>query len=107
MDDRTLKALEGAIRKWKEIETGAGHDLGPNNCDLCKEFYDDLCAGCPVRAFTKRIHCKETPYEIWGDEQSKMGRVFAPYVASTPKLRSIAKSERRFLQMLLASGAQQ
>lgn len=66
MDKRTLKALQGSIRKWEKIVEGTGVDRGSDNCPLCKEFtYPVLCRGCPVQTDMQRGGCIGTPYDAW------------------------------------------
>lgn len=66
MDEKTLTALKGSIKKWEDIVAGHGADLGPTNCPLCIEFYGNEfgkdCSGCPVYEHTGKIHCGGTPY---------------------------------------------
>jgi hypothetical protein len=38
MDNQTLAALKGSIRKWENIAAGTGVDKGVFNCPLCKLF---------------------------------------------------------------------
>jgi hypothetical protein len=70
MKKKTLKALEGSIKKWKKISAGKGLDLGTINCPLCQIFYrrkGDFahCEGCPVKKKTGKTCCYGTPYERW------------------------------------------
>jgi hypothetical protein len=38
MDEKTLEALKGSIRKWEAIVDGTGEDDGADNCPLCHMF---------------------------------------------------------------------
>jgi len=74
MDSETLKALQGAIKKWQRIVAGTGEDRGVVNCPLCQMFVvphvdlnghpiDDLvCVGCPVMKKTGKRYCEGSPY---------------------------------------------
>jgi hypothetical protein len=67
MDEKTLEALKGSIRKWEKIRDGQMHDEGARNCPLCQLFnnahnrFKD-CEGCPVKQRTGFQFCKNTPY---------------------------------------------
>ena len=102
MDIHTLKALEGAITKWREIAAGKKLDLGTLDCPLCEifytyqtEVYSCECIGCPVYEKTGKEYCSDTPYAVW---ISYGGR---KKTADTPKLITAAKEEIRFLESLL------
>ena len=65
MNKRTLKALEGSIKKWEKIVDGTGYDRGGENCPLCKLFLHSGtfdCGGCPVYQKTRKMGCDGTPY---------------------------------------------
>ncbi len=99
MNARTLKALNGSIKKWEKIAAGTGLDKGPENCPLCKLFwygtYD--CEGCPVAARTGQGGCSGSPYDEWTDA-TEYGDASK---ADTPALKAIARKELRFLRSLL------
>lgn len=66
MDQRTSDALEGSIRKWREIAAGTRENQGTRDCPLCQLFLVDRpkeqqCAGCPV-AESGHVGCDGTPY---------------------------------------------
>jgi hypothetical protein len=79
-------------------------------CQLCVEFSEaynengDECRGCPVRAFTKRKDCRETPYYVarsrlagWRDRaEEEAEKLF----------RESARAELDFLVSLLPEDAQ-
>lgn len=67
MTPETLKALKGSIKKWKEIIDGTVEDNGPDNCPLCKKFYENNCKGCPVKNKTGHSLCNGTPYDLWNE----------------------------------------
>lgn len=62
MDEKTLKALDGSIAKWKSIVAGEIADEGIDNCPLCAAFYHRACEGCPVSAETGHPECDDSPY---------------------------------------------
>ncbi len=101
MDKRTLTALKGSIGKWEKIADGSGMDGGRHNCPLCELFnnLETRCNGCPVKMFSGKRFCKNTPYVPWLREKHRM----AIDVALTPKLRRLARAELRFLKSLLPS----
>lgn len=58
-------ALEVTIKKWRDIVSGVGPDLGGKNCALCEEYADGPCRDCPIRILTERLWCRGTPYYQW------------------------------------------
>lgn len=107
MDERTLEALRGSVRKWEMIVEGTGGDSGRDNCPLCRLFNGttpetDLgCDGCPVSERTGCTGCSDTPYDAWMREVKKDAVFFYPYVASTDVRRELARRELEFLRSLL------
>jgi hypothetical protein len=74
MDDRTLEALRGSIKKWEKIVEGTGEDAGTDNCPLCHLFYNDdeiMCKGCPVAEAVDFPGCVSTPYMLYYDNPTK------------------------------------
>lgn len=77
MDDKTLTALQGSIKKWEQIVNGDGFDNGADNCPLCvmfnyveadePEWALDGCFGCPVAEHVQESGCMRTPYEEWAE----------------------------------------
>lgn len=109
MNKRTLKALRGSIKKWRDIADGTGIDRGGNNCPLCKLFAgtDDYCSGCPVRAKTKKTDCVGTPYWKWlrlGPPDADGFGWLNGKRAVSAKARAVARQELRFLESLLPEG---
>lgn len=112
MDEKTLAALKGSIKKWEDIVAGVGADNGPDNCPLCLEFHEDYredgdkdkcCVGCPVMKRTGFDSCQESPYQIWlklSDEDWE-GDGFRPRTAAQ---KGAAIDELNFLKSLLPSG---
>lgn len=71
MTPEAKEALLGSIAKWEAIVDGTGKDQGPDNCPLCKMFFqesdkelggDEDCLGCPVRNQSGQRYCRNTPY---------------------------------------------
>ena len=74
MNKKTLKALEGSIRKWEKIVDGSGEDRGPHNCPFCELFFwENHCVGCPVEAAIGKKSCHGTPYHDFLDARSHAG----------------------------------
>ncbi len=105
MDERTRKALEGSIEKWKAIERGDGQDLGVLNCPLCHLFCDDACRGCPVRVETGHTDCIGSPYGAFSAALLDVGhyatRIDDAPLDEAPHLKRLARDEREFLESLL------
>ncbi len=104
MDERTLKALKGSIRKWERIIAGTGTDDGVANCPLCLLFHDThddgvMCEGCPVREKTGRDGCSDTPYDDWYD--NKVALHEDERTELDAKQTRIANAELAFLKSLL------
>ena len=106
MDDRTLTALKGSIRKWRAIERGDGEDLGVTNCDLCRLFHRDSCRGCPVIEATGYLVCHGTPYIAFNEALrdaagSSASCIDEAPLDEAPRLKRLARDEREFLESLL------
>jgi hypothetical protein len=88
MNAETREALEGSIKKWRNIVAGTGVDEGTDNCPLCELFYDPVsyaeqeCLGCPVFEKTGHQYCYKTPYENFD-------------LASTHCINDISNKDRR------------
>ena len=102
MDDETLKALVGSIKKWTAIARGEGVDRGAQNCPLCRKFRDGFCWGCPV-AKAACAACIGSPYVGWLQHQTTEHHV--PYGqlrrSVCPKCREAALREVWYLCTLL------
>ena len=86
MDERTLTALEGSIKKWEAIVAGTGVDAGPKNCPLCQAFHEDFlspdnkgngCRGCPVYEKTGEYGCGGSPYDAYEDTDDEEEKQYA------------------------------
>lgn len=123
MDDKTLTALQGSIKKWEAIANGTGFDDGPRNCPLCIEFADvyeensidewrrEGCCGCPVAEHVEDSGCGQTPYMNWIDylydsqgSESIEGTNFGyRYRVFDERSKRLAQAELDFLRSLLPS----
>lgn len=103
MEKKTLKALQGSIRKWDGIVEGIIRDKGTKNCPLCTLFYDSNiatdtnCLGCPVATRTGEPMCFDTPYYGFP------GLSNAGW-AESKEAKSAARAEHKFLVELLPEG---
>lgn len=84
MEEYTLEALRGSIRKWENIAAGLAVDRGPYNCPLCVEFYDKDCTGCPVSQSTGDFGCGGTPYERWWNYTHSRAKAWYGLYGSRP-----------------------
>jgi len=108
MPPKTLRALRGAIAKWKGIVAGTQGDKGTRNCSLCKQFYrnDDRlgCRGCPVRAATQRDYCLGSPHERWRQRMEAKVGYQESWRVCDEESRALAQAELDFLESLLPPG---
>lgn len=95
MDAKTLKALNGSIKKWEAIVAGTGIDAGRINCPLCRLFFYNDCFGCPVSKKTQQDGCSGSPYDEYLDLSEGEG--------THDELRNAAKKELDFLKSLRPS----
>lgn len=78
MDDKTLEALKGSIKKWEGIVAGTIENQGALNCPLCQLFNtSDECDGCPVKERTGEDFCEGSPYysyeqKVQGSAQAEL-----------------------------------
>ena len=102
MTTKTLKALNGTIKKWEKIVAGTGADEGSTNCPLCKFFVDlPFCYGCPIADFTKESGCFNTPWSKWLSHQYNRHDAKTELRVHCPTCRELAEEELRFLKSLL------
>ena len=107
MNKKTLKALNGSIKKWEEIvKSTDAEDNGTANCPLCMAF--SSCNDCPVGNLTRNNYssgCQTTPYEEWEKHQIDCHTYTSslPYtrIKGCRKCLRIAKTELNFLRGLL------
>lgn len=106
MDEKTLTALQGSIKKWEEIVAGTATDEGEDNCPLCQLFLwqakQAWCTGCPVAEHAKEPGCNGTPYRTWADHHVKNGNAFK---VSDEETKGLAQAELDFLRSLLPPAA--
>jgi len=61
-----LEALRDSRRHWERMKTkwGYGKDRPYDwQCACCLLAPTWNCAGCPIKAYTRKMHCKGTPYD--------------------------------------------
>lgn len=106
MDEQTLTALQGSIKKWERVVNGGG-DHGWQDCPLCDLFYfqnrEDECDGCPVAARAGKPACSGTPYTAWVKYAWKPDR--GDGMVFDEKSKQLAQAELDFLKSLLPSDA--
>jgi hypothetical protein len=107
MEDKVLEALKGSIKKHEDILAGTGTDKGPENCPLCKLFWEQSCKGCPIFIKTGEKSCVETPYTDW--EQHIHNNHEVDYINGDgiycPECRRLVELEVEFLKSLLPTSA--
>jgi len=104
MDAETLEALKGSIKKHENILAGTGRDKGPQNCPLCKMFWEcGECIGCPVFEKTREECCENTPYSYWQEhiaDEHEIDYIDGDTVYC-PECERLVKLEIEFLKSLL------
>ncbi len=98
MNAETLEALKASIRKWREnaaVDDLADANTGAKGCPLCRVFYHNDCAGCPVMEETGEECCDDTPY-IAADAALKR--------KDLPAFKEASLEEVAFLESLLPEG---
>lgn len=104
MNQATLRALKGSIKKWKRIVDKAGQDLGGDNCPLC-EISNAYCDNCPVYKKTGKYDCGETPYIKWIIHHREVhANSKSPHTIQCKICKRHAKAEVEFLKSLLPEG---
>lgn len=100
MDNKTLEALKGSIKKWEGIVAGTVDNKGAANCPLCQLFNTpnkwgqaDQCVGCPIMAETGLMGCQDTPYSDYENAEDED--------PEDEDLQGIAEEELAFLKSLL------
>lgn len=107
MDNETLEALKGSIKKHENILAGIGTDKGPKNCPLCKLFWEHNCGECPIFTETGEMYCEETPYEAWQahiHDNHDMDYINGDGIYC-PECRRLVELEVEFLKSLLPTSA--
>ena len=88
MNQETLKALRGSIKKWKEVVAGTDYEAGSHNCPLCEL---SGCAVCPVMIYTGEVQCDGTPYRAWIEHHRAVHRVEYDEVARLPYYPAVGR----------------
>lgn len=104
MNEKTLRALKGSIRKWEAIVAGTERDEGTDNCPLCQKFFANYCEGCPIQEKTGKYCCDGSPYEKWTRTSRPWAPVNGGYLHTKESLAA-AKAELKFLKSLLPKDA--
>jgi len=102
MKDKVLEAINGNIKKWKNIKRGKGADEGID-CPLCQLFFTNDCRGCPIYEQGGFPYCVATPWAKWSDHQRiyhdrMAGEGVGPLKILCSKCRSLAAEEIKFLK---------
>lgn len=107
---KDISLLEQALLKWKEnlARSSEPLSLGSHSCPLCWEYIaavnpetleNDACLGCPIRTYTNRRYCADTPYDDVVDALHEFE------VDNIPEhiLKEAIQKEIDFLENLLAT----
>ena len=66
-----MNVLQGSLKKWNRIlqritdKSMRVREGGTGDCPCCIEFYDNDCKGCPIKDYTGKRQCLDTPYVEW------------------------------------------
>ena len=102
MNQKTLKALKGSIKKWEKIVAGTGIDTGEDNCPLCQLFHDGFsCLGCSIHELTGRDRCMGTPQQKWVAHHFGVHSKYSNVKIECKICERHAKAEVKFLKSLL------
>lgn len=97
MDEKTIKATQGAWLKWDKIAKGKAKNGGSNDCPLCELFLNGGrggCSGCPIKAATGKAGCWGTPHIAYAALESWLG-------PDSHTTREAAYAFRNFINLLL------
>lgn len=110
MNSKTKKALEESIAKWERnatVENPDDYTLGVSSCPLCILFWHKQCTFCPVKEYTGRTKCNDTPYEFAEDTWCKWDIAYNDETADEVEKENLklaaqeaAKTEADFLKSL-------
>jgi hypothetical protein len=96
MDKKTLTALNGSIKHWKDnvklAKAGCEININSDNCHLCNSFGYN-CENCPVFIKTRRTICSGTPYHNVAD--------LVTSCITGKRLINACEAELKFLKSLL------
>lgn len=110
MNQETLKALRGSIKKWERIVAGKLGDYGNENCDLCKKFWSweggihgtAFCnTECPIKIKTGKDTCSGTPHIVWCEYLTENKYQIHHNKVFDEKSKQLALDELNFLKSLL------
>jgi hypothetical protein len=90
-------ALQKSIEKWEKLVNVPGtEEHGVRDCALCGLFstIGYGCTGCPIREYTGKDSCLNTPYDDWLDATG------FPCVNDNPRSDTAARSMLAFLKKL-------
>ena len=103
--DRVIeKALEESIERWKRIVSGEEHATTANY-SLCSLFFENNCAGCPIKEKIGETQCNNTPYREFTHHINLTHKDFIPpslfyYRVYCPECKRLAEKELKFLKSL-------
>ena len=103
--DRVIeKALEESIERWKRIVSGEEHATTANY-SLCSLFFENNCAGCPIKEKIGETQCNNTPYREFTHHVTLTHKNFIPpplfsYRVYCPECKRLAEKELKFLKSL-------
>lgn len=90
---RMLKLTVGNILTWKEAPT-------PGNCAMCVLYFAEpsrRCDGCPIKQFTGKGYCFDTPYT---EAEQRYKDIYNGDATSLTTFRAAVRAEIKFLQEL-------
>lgn len=101
MDDETLEALKGSIKKWERVIAEGTDGTNWMDCPLCLLFWERNCRNCPVKDRTGRRMCQGSPFEAYAEARQSSDEDGVDEIGKEPSVIAAAQAELDFLKSLL------
>lgn len=67
--NRNIYLIKKEFITWDKIYKRSGYDNGILDGAFCKAYHIHNCFRCPVKLYTGKKFCVQTPYEKWQNHQ--------------------------------------
>ena len=100
-----VDAIERSIVDWAEITKGKLDEM-EHGCACCDRYAvrkkdGGECNSCPVKLYTGKVECHNTPYYKF---MHSFDYMFRDHIVKTKKQKESAQAELTFLKEVLAAG---